>query len=394
MVTAIAPAALAGHYTRFRVADRLLFTGHSHQAWPDVSEAAQAQAWTDAAERVDDKWELAEAQAEAVRDGYRRLLGDDDAGQITLGQNTHDLLVRLLSALDWRARPRIVTTDGEFHSARRQLDRIRETGIAVEAVPADPVASLGDRLAKRVDDRTAAVVVSKVLFGSGRIVRDLGALAEACRRQGAILVVDAYHALNVVDWTLPDDDLADAYVLGGGYKYVQAGEGACFLRWPTGSGLRPIVTGWYAEFADLGDVPGDGAVRYGTGPERFAGATYDPASHYRAARVFRFFDDEALTPGRLRALNQHQVDRLRTGIGALDPDPAVLQVPDVDMADLGGFLALHSRIAGELRAALAARDVHCDHRGDVLRVGPAPYTTDAQIDAAVGALREAITERR
>lgn len=391
-MTPISPATLAGHYTRFRVTERLLFTGHSHQAWPDVSEAAQAQAWTDAADHVDGKWELAEAQAAQVREGYRRLLSDDDTGQITLGQNTHDLLVRLLSALDWSTRPRIVTTDGEFHSARRQLDRIREAGIAVEAVSADPVASLWDRLAQRIDGRTAAVVVSKVLFGSGRIVPGLGALAEACRRHGTVLVVDAYHALNVVDWTLSDDDLADAYVLGGGYKYVQAGEGNCFLRWPTGSRLRPVVTGWYAEFADLGHAPGDGTVSYGTGPERFAGATYDPASHYRAARVFRFFEDEGLTPARLRALSQHQVDRLRTGIRAFDPDPAVLDVPDVALEDLGGFLALRSRRAGDLRAALTTRGVHSDHRGDVLRLGPAPYTTDAQIDAAVGALREAITE--
>src|SRR5216684_8708458 len=29
------PEALARHYTRFRVYERLLLTGHSHQAWPD-----------------------------------------------------------------------------------------------------------------------------------------------------------------------------------------------------------------------------------------------------------------------------------------------------------------------------------------------------------------------
>src|SRR5262245_34123045 len=33
------PNALARFYTRFRVADRLLLTGHSHQAWPDRAEA-------------------------------------------------------------------------------------------------------------------------------------------------------------------------------------------------------------------------------------------------------------------------------------------------------------------------------------------------------------------
>ena len=55
--------ALAAHYSRFRVADRILLTGHSHQAWPDVAFEAQQRAWLDAAEFVDDKWTMAEAQA-------------------------------------------------------------------------------------------------------------------------------------------------------------------------------------------------------------------------------------------------------------------------------------------------------------------------------------------
>jgi kynureninase len=50
------PNALAPHYARFGVAERLLLTGHSHQAWPDVAFEAQSAAWLDAARYVDDKW--------------------------------------------------------------------------------------------------------------------------------------------------------------------------------------------------------------------------------------------------------------------------------------------------------------------------------------------------
>jgi hypothetical protein len=67
---------LAPHYSRFRVAERLLLTGHSHQAWPDVALEGQIEAFADAAELVDGKWERAFAKAEAVRDGFRRLLAD------------------------------------------------------------------------------------------------------------------------------------------------------------------------------------------------------------------------------------------------------------------------------------------------------------------------------
>ena len=44
---AIDASALAEHYTRFRVSERLLLTGHSHQAWPDVAFEAQQRAWLD-----------------------------------------------------------------------------------------------------------------------------------------------------------------------------------------------------------------------------------------------------------------------------------------------------------------------------------------------------------
>src|SRR6187401_1412711 len=89
-VAVVAPVDnLAAHYSRFRVTERLLLTGHSHQAWPDVGFAAQQQAWLDAAEFVDAKWERATQQASLVQAGFRRLLNDAD-GDIALGQNTHE----------------------------------------------------------------------------------------------------------------------------------------------------------------------------------------------------------------------------------------------------------------------------------------------------------------
>ena len=132
---------LADHYRRFRVAERLLLTGHSHQAWPDVAYEAQQRAWLDAAELVDDKWEPAARRAAEVRGHWRRLLGDSD-GDVALGQNTHELVTRLLSALPLRARPRLVSTDGEFHTLARQLARLREEGLDVALVPARPVETL------------------------------------------------------------------------------------------------------------------------------------------------------------------------------------------------------------------------------------------------------------
>src|SRR5690606_31962654 len=108
---------------------------------------------------------------------------------IALGQNTHELVVRFLSALPLRRRPRLVTTDAEFHTLRRQLARLAEEGVEVVRVPGRPVATVAERLAAAVDARTAAVLVSSVYYETAEIVPHLRAVAEACAREGAELLV-------------------------------------------------------------------------------------------------------------------------------------------------------------------------------------------------------------
>ena len=86
------------------------------------------------------------------------------------------------------------------------------------------------------------------------------------------------------------------------------------------SRLRPVLTGWFAEFDALED-PSQRHVVYGEGAAAFGGATYDVTSHYRAAAVFAFHEQQGLTPDRLRAISQHQVGLLKTEFERLDVAP-------------------------------------------------------------------------
>jgi kynureninase len=382
---------LARHYSRFRVAERLLLTGHSHQAWPDQAFEAQQQAWLDAAELVDDKWERAEARAADVRDGFARLLGDTRAN-IALGQNTHELVTRWLSGLPLRERRRLITTDGEFHSIRRQVDRLAEEHVLdIVRVPARPCDALASRVAAAVDDRTACAMVSSVLYETAEIVSGLDVVAAACRTHGAALLVDAYHHLNVVPFDLETMGLEDAFVTGGGYKYCQLGEGNAFLRVPPDCRMRPVLTGWFAEFAAL-EHAGSHHVTYGAGALAFAGATYDPVSHYRAAAVFKFQSEHGLTADRLRAINQQQVTLLKSTIEALDLDDRVARIEPMPDDRRGGFLAIRSSHATDLSRALRRHGVLTDARGDVLRLGPAPYLANEQLRRAADALGVVVRE--
>lgn len=382
------PNALAAHYRRFRVGERLLLTGHSHQAWPDIAREGVLEAFDDAALAVDAKWELAEARAERVRVGYRALL-DDPGGEIALAASTHELVVRWLSALPLAAKPRLLTTDGEFHTLRRQLARLAEAGIEVVRLPANPVESLAERLAGALDDRTSAVLTSAVFFATARIVPRLGELAAECARHATPLLVDAYHALGAIPFSLRALGLESALVTGGGYKYLQLGEGNAFLRLPRALDLRPVVTGWFAEFWTKAATKDWDRVEYGAGAGALAGATYDPTSHYRAARVFDFFAEQGLEPGFLREVSQHQVGLLASSFDALGlPETVMRRDRTTPPDEIAGFLALDSPLAQACAEKLLARGVLCDARGRSLRLGPAPYLSDEQIDRAVGILGE------
>lgn len=382
------PNALARHYRRFRVGERLLLTGHSHQAWPDCAFEGQQRAWLDAAELVDEKWGRAFERADRVRAGFARLM-EDGEGLYALGANTHELVIRFLSALPLDRRRRLVTTDGEFHTLRRQLARLEEAGFEVVRVSAEPPEEIASRLVAAIDDATAAVLVSAVLFQNARIVDGLGEVCAAARHHGAELLVDVYHALGAMPFALAAQGLEEAFVVGGGYKYCQLGEGNCFLRIPPGREFRPVVTGWFSEFSALAQSSADGVVTYGRGADVFAGSTYDPTSHYRAAEVFDFFDQAGLTPELLRRVSQHQVGLLAAGVDALDLPPALLcRDTAVPLSAVGGFLALSSPRAEELCDGLRRAGVLTDHRRGVLRLGPAPYLSDEQLSEAVARLGE------
>lgn len=92
-------AKLAPHYSRFLREGRILLTGHSHQAWPDVAREGVLRAFDDAAAHVDDKWEQAWEAAGAVQRYVAAELGGPDSA-VALAANTHELVTRFLSGLD------------------------------------------------------------------------------------------------------------------------------------------------------------------------------------------------------------------------------------------------------------------------------------------------------
>lgn len=409
----LSPEALRPHYSRFLAHSRaphdgegrVLLTGHSHQAWPDVARDAQLEAFDDAATHVDDKWGPASEKADALRAVIAARIGAAPA-EIALAGSTHELVARFLSALDLKARPRLVSTSGEFHSMHRQLRRLAEAGVEVAMIPltdgdatdeaarAHGLETLADRLADALDERTSAVLVSSVLFETSSVVPHLSRVVARARALGVQVLVDAYHAFTVVPFAMAEleGDARDVFLVAGGYKYAQWGEGNCFLRVPPACALRPVYTGWFSDFASLHAARDGQPIGYGRTPaDRFAGSTYDPTCHYRAAAVNAFFARHGLELPALRATSLRQTARI---MDALAGARGLEIVTPRDEARRGGFVALRVSQAARVVATLAERGVLTDARGDVLRLGPAPYLLDAELDRACAIVREVAAARR
>src|SRR5205823_4977840 len=217
----------APHFSRFlsAVPGRLHVAAHSHHPWPDVTYEAHLQAWLDAAELMDRKWDrvLLEVLPEAQRHVAARL-GLSDPATLAFAPNTHSLLVRLLSCLPTPVR--ILTTDAEFMSFDRQVRRLEEDGRAlVERVAAEPLGTFPARLCEAAAQGGHNLVFfSHVHFDSGYVTPDLAAIVAAVDRADTAVAVDGYHGFMAVPTDLAAIE-GRAFYLAGGYKYAMAGEG-------------------------------------------------------------------------------------------------------------------------------------------------------------------------
>lgn len=384
---------LARHFSRFREADpkRLHFAAHSHHPWPDATERAHAQYWSDSAALADRKWrKVMEEVVPAAQAHVARIVGLSDPRQVAFAPNTHEFVTRIFSCLDPSRPARVLTSASEFHSFRRQARRLQEAGRAlVTQVAAEPWETFTERFcaAARSGDWDL-VWLSHVFFDSGFVVPRLESVCAAAP-SNALVCIDGYHAF----CALPVD-IAQvhrrAFYLAGGYKYAMSGEGACWLAVPPGCDLRPIDTGWYASFDTLAVAPG-AAVPYSGDGFRFWGATFDPSGIYRFNAAMDWLQATGVAIGDIHrhaiGLQKHFLDGLgRISLAALGPQHLV---PPAG-APRGNFLAFDIDGADAIHERIAAQGVYIDRRDRRLRFGFGVYHSEHDVRLLLEALARAL----
>lgn len=369
-------------FRRFLDSDprRRHFAAHSHHPWPDVTHDAHQQAWTDAAELHDAKWDkifgevLPEAQSHVAR-----LLGLADGQSIAFAPNTHELVLRLLMSLPQPVR--ILTTDAEFHSFARQSARLQEAQVAqVQRIAAEPFGSFTDRFVQAASDQTFDIVfLSHVFFDSGMVVDDVASVVGAVASRETLIVIDGYHHFMARPFDLAA--YADrVFYLAGGYKYAMAGEGAAFMHCPPGYIPRPIPTGWFASFNALEERTN--RVGYPLDGRRFLGSTFDPTGIYRFNAVQRLLLDEAID---VRGVREHVEVLQHQFLAGLEDDnlaslarTRLLSTPNAP--NIGSFITFRTPAAGALAQELRAARVVVDRRSDRLRIGFGIYQDEGDVD--------------
>lgn len=361
--------------------NRLHFAAHSHHLWPDASFEGLIEAWDDANRHADKKWDrvfgdvVPEAQAHVAIE-----LNLSDPDSVVFAPNTHDFLLRIFSGFD-KAPVRILTTDGEFHSLRRQGERWAEAGLAdITHVALEPFDSFADRFIEAAQgDDWDWIVLSQVFFKTGQIFDRLEDLAALARPNGPWVLVDGYHGFMATPTDLSAVEDRIFYVTGG-YKYAMSGEGAGILHAPPRFCPRPVNTGWFAEFGNLMGPP-DG-IQYRGDAGRFWGATFEPTPLYRFNAVQRMLAREGLTTA---TISGHAYDLMRLfqqavangEAGALSQ--AELINPVGNEGPRARFLAFRHPKAQAWRQALIEADVVTDVRTDTIRFGFGVYQDETDV---------------
>ncbi len=368
--------------------DRLHFAAHSHHLWPDAALEAHNEAARDAARLADRKWERVMGD---ILPRARMHIADEltlpRTDSIAFAPNTHEFIVRMRSCFPSDRPLTILTTDGEFYSARRQFLRWQEAKAAhIHRVALEPIDSFAERWRSALAERTYDwVFASQVFFGSGLINPVLENTLNVLHHRPDWLIIDGYHGFMAMETDF--SAFADrAFYLAGGYKYAMSGEGACFLHAPPGFGPRPVNTGWFAAFEAL-ETHQDDRAHYAAHAGRFTGSTFDPTGFYRFVGVRDMLAREGLS---LAAINdyvhpllEHFEQAVRTGrAGQLQN--AQLLAPH-QAGPRARFLAYRHEHAGAWRDGLLKQNIMIDVRDDVIRFGFGLYQSHEWVDRLIDA---------
>jgi kynureninase len=261
----------------------------------------------------------------------------------------------------------------------------RARGAQVHMVPTDDGIHVPtERLLEAIDEQTLLVPISHVIFRSAYI-NDAKAIIGRAHRVGAHVVLDTFQSLG----TVPVDVRAMNvdFACGGVLKWLCGGPGTAYLyvRPDLGRKLEPTLTGWVAHEHPFHFETGP--IRYADPPYKFMNGTPNVPALYAARPGLKIIGEAGIS--NIRGKSKRQVAKL---IELADVRGWKVNTPR-DPERRGGTVSIDMPNSKEVCAELLKRNVLVDWRPKAgVRMSPHFYTTDAEIETAIAAVEEILSE--
>jgi len=307
---------------------------------------------------MDGAWKMWTEGRERFRSLVSRLVGAPRADCIVPKTSAGQGLRAVLNALP--GKPRVLTTDAEFDSLDFILRVYRDRGrIELKVQPFD---------AFRFEP-CDLVVLSTVAFRDGRVFPSLEETIAEAHAAGALVLLDVYHHAGVLPLDL--GALEADFAVGGSYKYLRGGPGACWLYvQPKHHGLRTLDTGWFAK-QDLFAYERPEPPRFAPGGDGWLESTPPVLAPFQALAGLEITLE--LGVERIRGHNLAQKALLRS----------LLPVSG-EGADHGAFVTLTHSAAAALAEEIDKKGIKTDARGKYVRICPDYLNSRAELERAAG----------
>lgn len=305
-------------------------------------------------------------------------------GTISMHQNVTVALAIIASChrFDGR-RNRIVMSDLEFPSNMYLFEGFRRYGADLVYVKSpDAMRTDLDALLDAIDERTALVPLSYVLFKSAYIQK-VAAVIEKAHRVGARVILDVYQAAGTVPLAI--EKLGAEFAVGGSVKWLCGGPGAGYLyvRPDLADQLKPGIVGWAAHAQPFEFMTGE--ILYAGSPERFQSGTPNVPSLYSARAGYEIVGEIGVAAIREKSL------RLTRRLMDLAAESGYrVNTPPLD-DERGGAVIIDVPDGKAVADELIRREVIIDYRpGAGIRMAPHFYNTTEEIEHAMTVLNEIV----
>lgn len=312
-------------------------------------------------------------QIRKVKGIYADLIGAD-GDELAITTNVTMALSSILSCLDFSGeRNRIVLTELDFPTNGHVSLAHRRRGAEVVFLKSeDGLTVPTEAFAEAIDERTALVMINRVLYRSSAL-QDAKEISRIAREAGAWSVIDDFHGAGIVP--IDVHDVGCDFHTAGVLKWLCGGPGLTFLyaRRDLLPSLEPAIAGWWSQREPFAFRTTE--LDYHPTARRFETGTHPAPTAFIAQGGLEIISE--VTPARIRS-RQHELQEYL--ISRADEAGLPVRTPR-DPAARGGVVNLGvGDEAEKIAQALYERDVCVDSRGDGIRVSPHFFNNESDID--------------